>query len=235
MIKRPFEQWEFEDVEIEFGILPNKNLPTLISWLDVPDTFIITPFQEELRLPIEQNINTWNEDEITTLFIAPFLLTFKFNNPPQYRVFMQRKTKLETATISASGKVEFSISTGKQKPQKSFFFQKQYKAPQPFKEENAEDPLGQLLIMMLNTQIPNTPPSGVGGLLYGCYTLGRYWFFVVLVGKEYGVSRSYDATQTDDMNAMVYILERVKEHIHQELNLPSLYMTIFNVLKINAL
>ncbi len=213
MIKRPFEKWDFEQVEKEFGILPDDNLPALVAWLDVPDTLIITPFQEELRVSSSKNIETWNEDELKMLFIAPFLLTLKFNNPPFYRVFTQRKFSLVTPTVEASGKVEWFVSTGKQNPQKPFFFLQEYK---PAKYAGSE-PLGQLLIAMVDAQLMNDAPQTP---IYGCYMVGRTWFFVVLVGKEYSVSRSYDATQTDDMNAMVYILERVKEHIHKELNLP---------------
>ncbi|MCU0445382.1 MAG: hypothetical protein MUE85_10725 [Microscillaceae bacterium] len=57
--------------------------------------------------------------------------------------------------------------------------------------------------------------------LYACYNIGRIWFFVILVGKEYGVSRAYDATQTDDFTDMVAILQKVKVYIHQELGLPA--------------
>jgi hypothetical protein len=213
MIKRPFEKWDFEEVEKEFGLTPIKQLSVLVKWLDVPNKIIISPFQEELRISMEENVETWNEDELKTLFIAPFLLTFKFNNPPLYRVFTQRQFKIQTPTIEASGKVEWFVSTGKQKPQKPFFFLQEYKPAR----YAGSDPLGQLLIAMVEAQIQNeilqTP-------IYGCYMVGRMWFFVVLVGKEYGVSGSYDATKTDDLNAMIYILERVREHIHKELNLP---------------
>jgi hypothetical protein len=44
---------------------------------------------------------------------------------------------------------------------------------------------------------------------------------VILDDKEYGVSRAYDATQTDDLTDMVAILKRVKVYIHQILGLPA--------------
>lgn len=33
--------------------------------------------------------------------------------------------------------------------------------------------------------------------IYGCYVLGRNWFFVVLDGADYAVSDSFAATQAD--------------------------------------
>ncbi len=213
MIKRPFEQWNFEEVETEFGILPEDNLPALLTWLDVPTMYVLTARFEKLRLSLAKNVNVWQEDELKILFLSLFLGEIDFNNYPHYRIFSQRLFKLETPTVEASGKVEWFVSTGKQIPKKPFFFLQEYKA----EKTSGNDPLGQLLIAMVDAQIMNDAPQKP---IYGCYTLGRFWFFVALVGKEYGVSRAYDATQTDDMNAMVYILERVKEHIHKELNLP---------------
>jgi hypothetical protein len=213
MIKRPFEQWEFEDVEAEFAISQVDNLLQLTNWLDTPTQNVLNPRFEKLRLSLSKNVTVWQEDELKMMFIALFLAEFDFNTPPHYRVFTQRTFKLETPTVEASGKVEWFVSTGRQNPKKPFFFLQEYKP----EKTSGNDPLGQLLIAMVDAQILNDDTQKP---LYGCYTLGRFWFFVVLAGKEYGISRAYDATQTDDMNAMIYILERVREHIHKELNLP---------------
>lgn len=213
MIKKPFEQWLYEDVELEFGLERIEDLPALQTWLSVVNTDALTERFEKLRLSIRKNIEHWNEDELKMMFIAPFLLEFDFDNLPHYRVFTQRMFTLQTPTVEASGKVEWFISTGKQTPRKPFFFLQEYKP----EKNSGNDPLGQLLIAMVDAQIMNKTPEK---LIYGCYTLGRFWFFVVLLGKEYGVSRAYDATQTDDLTDMVAILKKVKVYIHQELGLP---------------
>ena len=57
--------------------------------------------------------------------------------------------------------------------------------------------------------------------VHGCYTLGRLWFFVVLVGKEYSISEAYDATKVEELKAIVAILEKVRAFIHQQLGLPA--------------
>ncbi|MDX2303409.1 MAG: hypothetical protein NW226_11445 [Microscillaceae bacterium] len=214
MIKRPFEQWLFEDVEIEFGIERIKDMPLLLDWLHVPQEAASLPDNfEELRISLLDNVEMWNEDELKMMFIALFLAQFKYNNLPHYKVFTQRLLSLQTETVEASGKVEWMIATGKQTPKKPFFFLQEYKP----EKNSSNDPLGQLLIAMVDVQMLNNNPQKP---LYGCYTIGRLWFFVVLLGKEYSVSRAYDATQTDDLSAMVIILERVKEYIHRELGLP---------------
>ncbi len=216
MIKRPFEQWLYEDVEIAFGLDRIEGLNALSQWLDVQMPQALPEEFESLRLELYANVENWNEDELKMMFIAPFLRCFHFNNLPHYRVFTQRLFTLQTPELEASGKVEWFIATGKQTPRKPFFFLQEYKA----EKNSANDPLGQLLIAMVNAQELNTPLMGAGGLLYGCYNIGRFWFFVLLVGKEYGVSRAYDATQTDDLTDMVAILKKVKAYIHEQLGLP---------------
>jgi hypothetical protein len=211
MIQRPFEQWLFEDVEIEFGIERIKNLPLMNQWLDVPKVDILKPRLNELRIELGDNVETWNEDELKMMFIAPFLKEFDFNHPPIYRVFTQRSMSIKTETVEASGRVEWLVSTGKQKPRKPFFFLQEYKP----EKNSGNDPLGQLLIAMVNAQLDN---DDKGKPIYGCYNIGRIWFFVLLIGKEYGVSRAYDATQIDDLTDMVVILNRVVTHIKTELN-----------------
>jgi hypothetical protein len=212
MIKRPFEQWLYEDVEIEFGIERIKNLPTMLQWLDVSTTQDLPERFENLRIELSENVENWNEDELKMMFIALFLAEFKFNNAPHYKVFTQRYFSLQTPTVEASGRIEWFIATGKQTPKKPFFFLQEYKP----EKGSGNDPLGQLLIAMVDVQTLNEDAQKP---LYGCYIIGRLWFFVVLVGKEYAVSRAYDATQTDDMTAMIQILEKVKQHIHRELGL----------------
>ena len=71
---------------------------------------------------------------------------------------------------------------------------------------------------MVDAQILN---ENIKKPLFGCYMIGRFWFFIVLIEKSYSVSNAYDATQTDDLSEIVVILERVKIHIHKELGLPA--------------
>lgn len=213
MVKRNFEQWLYEQVEIEFGIERDKNLSTLHQWLNIDQPLEnIPPTIEKLRASLADNVENWNEDELKMLFIAPFLIEFGFNNPPHYRVFTQRYMKIETDTVEAAGKVEWMVALGKQIPRNPFFFLHEYKP----EKNSGNDPLGQLLIAMINAQMLN---KSLEKELYGCYNLGRFWFFVVLENKKYSVSRAYDSTQEDDLKDIVVIFQRVKNHIHRELGL----------------
>ena len=49
------------------------------------------------------------------------------------------------------------------------------------------DPAGQNLAAMLVGQQQNEN----GAVLYGCYVVGRLWYFMVLQGKTFTISKSY--------------------------------------------
>ena len=214
MIRRPFEQWLSEDVEIAFNLERVNNFPILMEWLDVPKNGILSAPIEKLRLSLSKNVEYWNEDELKMLFIAPMLISFDFNNPPLYRVFTQRQFSLTTDEVEANGRIEWLIATGKQTPKKPFFFLQEYKP----EKNSGNDPLGQLLIAMVDAQILNQTPEKP---LFGCYMIGRFWFFIILENKKYSLSKAYDATQTDDLSEIIEILEKVKIYIHKDLGLPA--------------
>jgi hypothetical protein len=176
MIKRPFEQWLYEDVELVFGLERIEDLPALQTWLEVSNPLPLTERFEKLRSSLRKNVENWNEDELKTLFINPlfFDFDFDFDNPPHYRVFTQRLFTLQTPEVEATGRVGWFVATGKQTPKKPFFFLQEYKP----EKNSGNDPLGQLLIAMVDAQIMNeTTPSGVGGnLCTAAITSGAYGF-----------------------------------------------------------
>ncbi len=49
-------------------------------------------------------------------------------------------------------------------------------------------------------------------LLYGCYVLGRFWFFVVLDGTDYAVSNAYNASD-DDIYQIVALMREAQNYI----------------------
>lgn len=48
--------------------------------------------------------------------------------------------------------------------------------------------------------------------IYGCYVVGRNWFFMILQNNEYAVSDAFVATQ-EDIYQIVAILRKIKEYI----------------------
>ncbi len=140
MIRKPFEQWLSEDVEIEFNLQFVNDFPILMEWLDVPKNGVLSAPVEKLRLSLSKNVQYWNEGELEVLFIAPFFSEFRFNNAPFYRIFMQRQltNQAEEEELEEINKIKCFIATGKQTPKKPFFFLQEYKP----EKTSGNDPLG---------------------------------------------------------------------------------------------
>ncbi len=211
MITKNFEQWLAEEVEETFGYTKEETTEGLESWLSDLSPVQLDNNVELMRKLLLQNIDSWNEDELKMMFIAPFLSAIQFNNYPHYKVFTQRLSKIESENVNSQGKIEWMIATGRQTPKKPFFFLHEYKP----EKSSGNDPLGQLLIAMVYAQKQNQLEMP----LYGCYVLGRLWFFVVLEGKKYSVSKAFDSTQKEDLQEIISILQKLKNYIHQYLGL----------------
>jgi hypothetical protein len=211
---KSFETWEYEEVENRFGLKRIKKHPLLEEWISTPQKIKET---QELFLKLIQerlidNADAWNEDELKMFFIAPLLsqIPLEFAD---FKPFTQRTltAKFPEMDLEITGKVEFLMAKGKQRPKQPYFFLHEYK--QERKREN--DPLGQLLIAMVAAQHNNE----IKMPLYGCYVIGRDWYFVILHQKEYSVSLSFDGTKPE-LYQIHAILSAMPELITPYLGLP---------------
>ncbi len=212
---KPFKNWLHEEIADEFGLkLVNTHL--FLEKLDKiepinaqhPEYTHIDNLREVLRLYAE----TWNEDEIKTMFINPFVRLANLVSP-YYKVFTQRTMSVRYAndTLLTEGNVEFMLAKGLQIPKKPHFFLHEYK---PEKRRD-NDPCGQLLIAMLASQKMNQANKPI----YGIYVVGRFWFFVVLDGLNYAVSKSYSAEDEEIFKifAMILHIKDIMEILYQEI------------------
>ena len=119
----------------------------------------------------------------------------------EYRNFSQRKLTATVNNIFIGGVVDYVVACGYQKPAHPFFCLHEYKRPRrtvsPFwGDGRGADPVGQLLSEMITVQHLNKE-NGIEHPIYGIYVEGKFWNFIVLDGKEYAESDSYDATKDE--------------------------------------
>jgi len=212
MKKRKFEDWEFEQIHKEFGYKRHyKNFALLETWQACDEPINATEMQrlEQLRERLFYYAETWNEDELKFMFISQLVELVDFYSE-HYKIFTQRKFAAVIGEWVVNGVVDFVVARGLQNPSQPFFFLHEYK--QERKRDN--DPLGQLLIEMLVTQQQNESPIS----LYGCYVVGRNYFFVVLQGQEYAVSHEFDAS-SDDIIAIFRMFRFVKHTIEAQVSI----------------
>jgi hypothetical protein len=209
---RNFETWETQDVELLLGITQQKHSALLSDWLSAAP-IMLSDLQhamlENLRETLLDNADFWNEDELKLQFIAPILQIVGYQDV-LYKPFSQRKIMATINSIPVGGWVDYMVASGKQKPIQPYFFLHEYKQ----ERKGKADPKGQLLAELLVAQALNQQKIPV----YGCYVVGRNWFFVVLEGKIYAVSDAFVATQ-DDLYQILNILCKVKVYIAQSMSI----------------
>lgn len=205
MQQTTFESWETQDLEITFGLKRQKNMPLLQEWLKSTAEFdeYTQKNIEELREHIFDYVDFWNEDELKMQAISRILDFAKYKNE-EYSVFSQRPLSAVINDIELSGRVDFMLAKGRQKPISPYFFIHEYKQE---RKGNA-DPKGQLLAELLAAQASNENKFP----MYGCYVVGRNWFFVVLEDKQYGVSDAFVSSQ-EDIYQIIAILKKMKTYI----------------------
>jgi len=204
---KSFSKWTIAEVEETFALNPCKQLKPLNQWIDA--IAALAPDEEEivnqLREKLLDHVWDWNESELKGKFIFPLLSAVNFDEE-LYQSFIEREISVAIDNDSLSGMVDFFVASGRRYPKHPYFFIHEFKK----EHESSGDPLGQLLVTMVAAQKLNND----GKPVYGCYVMGRLWFFVVLQGNDYSGSLAYDATK-DDIKDVFRILKKTKDIISQ--------------------
>ena len=189
-----------------FQVIMHKKSPLLLDWINVSFDPSQKEKQEldELSNLLQDHVWDWNEEELKMKFIGPLLRLVDFENT-MYQSFYDREISVTVGDESLKGIVDFFVATGKRSPKQPYFFIHEYKK----EKETSCDPLGQLLIAMIAGQMRNDDDNE----LYGAYVMGRFWFFVVLKGKEYSISKAYNA-EAEEIVDILGILKHTSEMIH---------------------
>ena len=180
---RNFESWETQDLEDIFGLKRVFGKYELLdTWLN--NRLESTNSEEESIKKVQDRLlryaDYWNEDELKMQGISKIIDIVDYFSET-HSIFSQRPLTAKINDIELTGRVDFMIARGSQKPKEPYFFIHEYKQES---KRASSDPKGQLLSELLAAQHKNEGKFP----MYGCYVVGRNWFFVILNGKEYAVS-----------------------------------------------
>jgi hypothetical protein len=142
----------------------------------------------------------------------------RFTQRLRFNLFAQRTLAAEVQQIQLQGRVDEVIASGYREPELPFFAFNEYKKETdqtppdlPKGEEYIYDPAGQALAAMLVGQQQNREADH-DFPIYGCYIIGRNWFFMVLEGNKYATSKAYQSTEYNDALQILRILLRLKTY-----------------------
>jgi hypothetical protein len=197
------------EVVERFNIEKQGECSTLDQWLDVSGTLTATEFDllDTVRKDMRLIGRDWNEEELKMNFVAIVFFVARLNVPKKIQLFYERRLNGEVDGIPISVKVDGMLATptNANRPKNPYFFLQEFKRSLG----DDHDPEGQMLAAMILAQELNKD----GHPLYGCWLQGKVWNFTTLVGRDYCVSRLYDATDMEDVQQIVFILRKLKDII----------------------
>jgi hypothetical protein len=183
-----------------------KPTATLDEWLSATGSLNERDMSllEESLAKLVENADSWNEEELKMSFISMVIFLARFSKP--IRTYYDREIAAVIDGIDVNCKADMMLSKGLGELIKTpYFFLHEYKREKKY----SGDPVGQMLGGMLIGQAKNNDEKPI----YGCYVQGRYWFFSVLEGKKYVISKSYDSSEMDDVQTIIFILRKLNEII----------------------
>jgi hypothetical protein len=205
MRAKSFKYWTTQELHEQFGIERIFESALLDDWMSAENAISNdeTLRLENLRHSLFENAEFWNEEELKMKFIGQIVELAQIDSRT-FRTFYDRSISVTVNGIQLNGTLDMLVATGFQTPRKPFFCVHEYK--QEGKRDG--DAKGQLLVEMIALQAINQSENPI----YGCYVLGRNWFFVVLKDKQYAISDALVASQ-EDIFAIFKMLKKVKEYI----------------------
>lgn len=212
-IVKSFERWLSRDVSDEFGVVRDLDSKNLRDWLDVSGKIAEKHVEsiERLRKDLLLHVASWNEQELFGRFISLLLGTIIFSDyDKRIEEFAGRTLILPHEKYEIKGNVDWMTARGFAEPQTPYFFLHEYKRLRKVET----DPLGQLLIAMVTAQKHNAD----GFPVYGAWILGKSWQFVLLDGNVYSESKTYDASDVEDITKIWLILNKTKQIIYDRVD-----------------
>lgn len=194
-----------------FGLREVFQMDLLDSWVSQEN--ILSEQEKNVALFYQDrllhNINSWNEHELSMGFIGPILHIINFQILYKLNLFAQRIISEQIGEYELIGKPDGMLASGYYEPETPYFAFQEYKRDL----NNSGDPIGQNLAAMLVGQVKN----GGNEPIYGCYVVGRLWYFMILKDKEFVISKSFSADD-EDIFEIVKILKTLRDILFEKIN-----------------
>lgn len=215
MIQSNFKEWTLDKIEDAFGLKQVFQMNLLEELISFDYTI-----QEYERLYLEklQSLfllggDEWNEVELENKIISPIIMLASTPNE-KYAYFLERNLNVLIKDYELSGRVDGMMASGFRSPKKPYFCLNAGVATQYKKGTDPDgDPKGQALIAMLVAQEINENKHPI----FGCYIIGRIWYFMVLDGNKYIISNDYSCVD-DEIFDIFRILKSLNYQIEQLIN-----------------
>lgn len=208
MEKSNFRDWTPDKIDDTFGTTEVRRLPILEELLafeyqaDDYETRYLSNLSENY---LSLGGDDWNEVELENKLISP-VIVFSGIETRQFVYFLERELSVTIGEYELSGRVDGMIATGYRNPKIPYFCLNEYKR----QTDPNGNPQGQALIAMIAAQALNNNKNPI----FGSYVIGRNWYFMALVGKEYAISKDFSCVD-DEMFDIFRILKGLRIQIEK--------------------
>ncbi len=203
------QQWTEAELVLAFKLnrITDYETPLVKEWLTVQNPVFSVGEQyifEMIYPKVISKITGWSEEDLKMKFICFVLELGYLIDFDNFVTFFDKKISGVVEGVSLSVKSDFMMATGFMNLYKNPYFHFQEYKPQL---NPAGEPMAQLLEAFLIAQEKNQN----GKPLYGVEVIGATWRFVVMLQKDYCISKSFDCTDKEDLMKIIAILRKFKE------------------------
>jgi hypothetical protein len=187
----------------------DESFPLLVEWLDVSAPQFNSfehDFFEDILQTAKKKADFWNEETLKMRFISPLLTVLVHldkDAQDRYEGFFDETISATVEGIYLQTETDFMLAKGiGDIAETPYFHFQEYKRSR----KSPPEPMAQLIEAFLIAQEKNKN----GKPLYGLTIVGRNWQFVVMDGRKYGLSRTFDATLKEDLLQIIAVLRKFK-------------------------
>lgn len=196
------------DLILMFGLerIKTPYTPLMTEWMDAKTSLndIEQAIFDKLWLRAVNNLEGWQEEDLKMKFLSPILELCNLMDDPDFQTYFEKTVSATVEGHFLKTKCDLMFAKGVlDKPQTPYFHFQEWK---PHKKPTG-DSMAQLLEALLIAQELNTSKFP----MYGGEVAGKQWSFVILEGRRYCISKSYNATDKDDLLEIIAILRKFKE------------------------
>ena len=203
------KQYKEADLILLFNLkrIVEYQTPRMQEWLDVenPDLNIHEQYILDTKYKeVINQISGWSEEDLKMKFIAYIIDLGNLKNGNGIVTFFDKTISAKVENTLLTVKSDFMMAKGLLDVFTTPYFHfQEYK---PYKKPSG-DSMAQLLEAFMIAQVKNKDKQMP---IYGVEIIGEKWRFVIMEGKEYCTSPTYDCLKKNDLLQIIAILRKFR-------------------------
>ena len=197
----------------ELNRIVTVQTPLMQEWLDVqtPEFNTIEQYIFDKSLNKAQKyIAGWYEEDLKMKFISPILELGHIEDDDTTKGFFDKIISATVEDIRLTVKSDFMLAKGTLD-----FFETPYFHFQEYKPH--KNPTGDSMAQLIQAFLIAQEKNKNGKPLYGIDIVGKQWSFVVMEGKDYCISDTFNSIIKTDLLTIIAVLRKFKHTLEARL------------------